>query len=223
MNTALYHQLLRQCVQYHASLIAVSKTKPVEAIRVLYDAGQRDFGENRVQELLEKAPQLPGDIRWHLIGHLQTNKVKAALPYVCMIHSVDSRKLLDEIDRQSAKLDQCTDVLLQIHLSGEETKFGLDAAELRAILQEYQTGQWPHVRVCGLMGMSSLTDDMALRRKEFRHLHELFLQAKQEYFRDRAEFHHCSMGMSDDYPIALEEGASMIRVGSLLFGQRNAG
>lgn len=222
MNTDLYAQLLAQCAQHDATLIAVSKTKPVGAIRALYDRGQRDFGENRVQELLEKKPQLPDDIRWHLIGHLQTNKVKAALPHVCMIHSVDSRKLLDEIERQSAKLDRCTDILLQIHLSGEETKFGLDLSELRTILTEHRAGTWPHVRICGLMGMSSLTDDLDLRRREFRHLNELFRQAKQEQLSDRAEFRHCSMGMSDDYPIALQEGATMIRVGSLLFGQRNA-
>lgn len=222
MNPDLYAQILAQCAEHNATLIAVSKTKPVVAIRALYARGQRDFGENRVQELLEKKLQLPDDIRWHLIGHLQTNKVKAVLPHVCMIHSVDSRKLLDEIEHQSAKLERQTDVLLQIHLSGEETKFGLDASELSAVLTEHRAGTWPHVRICGLMGMSSLTEDLDLRRKEFRHLNELFRKAKQEQFSDHGEFCQCSMGMSDDYPIALEEGATMIRVGSLLFGQRNA-
>lgn len=217
----LYQTLLNTCAAHGATLIAVSKTKPAEAIRALYDQGQRDFGENRVQELLEKQATLPADIRWHLIGHLQTNKVKAVLPYVYLIHSVDSRRLMDEIERQSAKLERVTDVLLQMHLSGESTKFGLDATELTEIMEYYGSGTWPHVRICGLMGMSSLTEDMDLRRREFKQLRQYFLHVKNGFLPDREEFRHCSMGMSDDYPIALEEGATMIRVGSLLFGQRN--
>lgn len=195
------------------SLVAVSKTKPVEEVLEAYEEGQIDFGENYVQELLTKQEQLTKDIRWHFIGHLQTNKVKFIAPFVYLIHSVDSVKLLQEIEKQAAKLNRKIKCLLQIHIAGEETKFGLDKVELEQIV----ASEYPHVEIKGLMGMASFTQNQEQVRNEFRQLHLMF-----ELFRNsHPEANILSMGMSGDYPIALQEGSNMIRVGSLIFGERN--
>jgi pyridoxal phosphate enzyme (YggS family) len=198
-------------------LVAVSKTKPVADIRALYEMGQRDFGENYVQELIGKQSLLPADIRWHVIGHLQTNKVKAVIPFVHLIHAVDSLRLLKEIDRQGGLQERVVDVLLQVDIAFEETKFGMDAGELESLIQEWKDGvgrgEFGHVRVRGLKGMSSNTTDVAVVRKEFRGLKAML----DRYFPEGGIL---SMGMSGDYQIAIEEGSNMVRIGSLLFGAR---
>jgi pyridoxal phosphate enzyme (YggS family) len=198
-------------------LVAVSKTKSAADILELYAMGQRDFGENYVQELVEKQRELPADIRWHFIGHLQTNKVKSLISFVHLIHGVDSLRLLKEIDRQAGLKGRVADVLLQVHIAKEETKFGLDAGELAAVIQEWKDGvargEWKGVRVRGLMGMSSNTADVAGVREEFRGLKGML----DRYFPEGGIL---SMGMSGDYMIAIEEGSNVVRIGSLLFGQR---
>jgi len=195
------------------TLVAVSKTKPVEDVLELYDLGHRDFGENYVQELVEKAEQLPKDIRWHFIGHLQTNKVKLIVPFVYLIHGVDSIKLLKEIDKEGAKQSRVIHCLLQVHITQEETKFGFDENELFAI----QTSQFANVKIIGVMGMASLTDDMTKVRTEFTHLKTLFRKLQTS----NPQLQILSTGMSSDYKIAIEEGSTMVRIGSLLFGERN--
>lgn len=195
------------------SLIAVSKTKPVGDIMEAYQEGQLDFGENYVQELVGKHEQLPGDIRWHFIGHLQSNKVKYIAPFIYLIHSVDSVKLLQEIEKQGAKLNKSIRCLLQVHIATEETKFGFDQQELEQI----DPTAFPHVEIKGLMGMASFTEDKEQVRKEFQQLHRLF----KLYQNSHPEATILSMGMSGDYAIAMEEGSNMIRVGSLIFGERN--
>ena len=195
------------------TLVAVSKTRPVEDILMLYDLGHRDFGENYVQELVEKAEQLPKDIRWHFIGHLQTNKVKLIVPFVYLIHGVDSIKLLKEIDKEGAKQSRVIHCLLQVHIAQEETKFGFDENELFAI----QSSQFPNVKITGVMGMASLTDDMNKIRTEFTHLKTLFSKLQTS----NPQIQILSTGMSSDYKIAIEEGSNMVRIGSLLFGERN--
>jgi len=199
-----------------ATLIAVSKTKPVEDIRELYDLGQRDFGENYVQELVDKQAVLPPDIRWHFIGHLQSNKVKYIAPFVHLIHGVDSLKLLKEIDKQAGKLNKTIDVLLQVHIAQEETKFGIDETELHAARDA--AGALHNVKIKGLMGMASFSSDVEKVRNEFRRLHSLFDKYQPTGSGDG--WHTLSMGMSGDYTIAMEEGSSMVRIGSLLFGER---
>ena len=206
-------------------LVAVSKTRPAADIRILYDMGQRDFGENYVQELTDKQSQLPADIRWHFIGHLQSNKVKYIIPFVHLIHGVDSLRLLKEIGRQAAKKGRVADVLLQVHIAREETKFGLDAAELADLMLQVRaagnaeamagTPEFQHVRIRGLMGMASFSDDPAAVRAEFSGLKQLF----DTYF-PAGEGGILSMGMSGDYKMAIEEGSNMVRIGSLLFGKR---
>ena len=204
------------------TLVAVSKTKPVEDIKELYDLGHRDFGENYVQELVQKAEQLPKDIRWHFIGHLQTNKVKHIASFVQLIHGIDSLKLLREINKQGEKHSRIIDCLLQVHIAQEETKFGLNEKELDEILNyvsdALQTPDTSNVRICGLMGMASLTDDMEKVRNEFIVLKTLFNKLRTQ----NSELRTLSMGMSGDYKIAVEEGSNMVRIGSLLFGERTA-
>lgn len=197
------------------TLVAVSKTKPAEDIKALYDLGQRDFGENYVQELTDKQLQLPPDIRWHFIGHLQSNKVKYIAPFVHLIHGVDSFKLLQEINKQAAKINRTIDVLLQVHIAEEETKFGMDEKELEEALSK--SSGLSHIRVRGLMGMASFTDDKNKVRNEFRYLKSLSDRLQTPGSR----FPTLSMGMSGDYTIAIEEGSNMVRIGSLLFGERN--
>jgi len=204
-----------------ARLVAVSKTHPPSAVRELYQAGQRIFGENRVQELLEKQPVLPSDIQWHLIGHLQRNKVRFVAPFVAMIHSVDSERLLEEIHRQALKADRVIPVLLQVHIAQEDTKFGWSASELEDWLATAAWQQYPGASLCGVMGMATLTEDQAVVRREFRSLRQLFERLKSGVFAQHDAFRECSMGMSGDWEIALEEGATLVRLGSLLFGSRS--
>jgi len=199
-------------------LIAVSKTKPAADIIELYNAGQRDFGENYVQELTEKQAVLPADIRWHFIGHLQSNKVKYIAPFVHLVHGVDNARLLAEISKQAQKNDRTIDVLLQMHIAQEETKFGLDEQEAMSILQ--QLPSLPNVRICGLMGMATNTDDDALVQKEFASLKAFFDRLKTGYFAGAPWFNILSMGMSADYRMAIAAGSNMVRIGSMLFGSR---
>ena len=195
------------------TLVAVSKTKPVEDILELYELGHRDFGENYVQELVEKAERLPKDIRWHFIGHLQSNKVKLITPFIYLIHGVDSLKLLKEIDKQSEKNKRVIDCLLQVHIAQEETKFGFDENELFALV----TGQFANAKIKGLMGMASLTENTNKIRTEFKHLKTVYKKLSTL----TPQLSILSMGMSADYKIAIEEGSNMVRIGSLLFGERN--
>lgn len=213
-------RLIQQSLPDKVTLIAVSKTHPVELIREAYEAGQRHFGENKVQEMMDKKPLLPDDVKWHLIGHLQSNKVKYIAPFVHLIHSVDSLKLLIVINKEAAKNNRVIDCLLQIHISTEETKFGLDAQELTQLLDSSEYATLSNIRVCGLMGMASFSDDLILVRNEFRGLNNLFQQIKSSYFQSDSSFSILSMGMSGDYVLAVEEGSNMVRVGSSIFGQR---
>ena len=201
------------------TLVAVSKTKPVEDIKELYELGQRDFGENYVQELADKQAQLPADIRWHFIGHLQSNKVKQIAPFVYLIHGVDSLKLLQEINKQAGKQNRIINVLLQVHIAKEETKFGLDEKELAAIMDKNQLAPLTNISVAGLMGMASFTDNTTVIKDEFHYLQSLFGKHAQFPIPD-SQFHFLSMGMSSDYAIAVENGSNMVRIGSLLFGAR---
>lgn len=201
-------------------LIAVSKTKPASAVQEAYQAGQRAFGENKVQELVDKYEQLPKDIQWHLIGHLQTNKVKYIAPFVHLIHAVDSLKLLQEIDRQAQKNGRVIHCLLQFHIANEDTKFGLDFNEAEELLQSREFIEMQNIQISGLMGMATFTEDTEQIRDEFRNLNNYFHIIKSHYFKFNPEFRHLSMGMSGDYRIAIEEGSNMVRIGSTLFGSR---
>ena len=213
VNKIAYKQIVHELSVKKVTLVAVSKTKPVEDILELYHLGQKDFGENYVQELKEKAVQLPKDIRWHFIGHLQSNKVKQIAAFVHLIHGVDSENLLKEINKQAQKNSRVIDCLLQVHIAMEETKFGMDENELINL----QVSQFANVQINGLMGMASFTDDMSKVRAEFKSLKHSF---------DKLSTHDSrlttlSMGMSADYKIAIEEGSNMVRIGSLIFGERN--
>ena len=201
-------------------LVAVSKFHPVEALQEAYDAGQRIFGESKVQEMTAKYEQLPTDIEWHFIGHLQTNKVKYIAPYVSLIHGVDSYKLLLEINRQGQRVGRIIPCLLQLHVAQEETKFGFSPEECLQMLTEGEWRTLPYVSIRGLMGMASNTDDMVQVRQEFSTLGRFFSQVKEKFFSGKPEFCELSMGMSDDYPIAIEEGSTLVRVGSRIFGSR---
>lgn len=211
---------LKQELPEEVVLVAVSKTKPAELVQEAYDAGQRVFGENKVQELVDKWEVLPKDIEWHLIGHLQSNKVKYIAPFVSLIHSVDSFKLLQEINRQGEKNNRVIPCLLQFHIAQEETKFGLSFEEAEEILQNREFIEMDHVSIVGLMGMASFVEDEEQVRDEFRTLHNYFAILKSNYFKYNPNFKVISMGMSGDYKLAIEEGSTMIRVGSSLFGSR---
>lgn len=211
---------LRTEIPADVQLVAVSKTKPVSAIQEAYDAGQRAFGENKVQEMVDKYEVLPKDIQWHLIGHLQTNKVKYIAPFVHLIHAVDSLKLLQEIDKQAQKCNRVISCLLQFHIAEEETKFGLDFNEVEEILQSREFVELQHVQIAGLMGMATFTDNQEQVRDEFRNLNNYFHILKSHYFKFNPEFRYLSMGMSGDYRMAIEEGSNMVRIGSTLFGSR---
>jgi PLP dependent protein len=202
------------------TLVAVSKTKPVEDIKELYDIGHRDFGENYVQELVDKESVLPKDIRWHFIGHLQSNKVKYIAPFVHLIHGVDSLKLLTEINKQAAKNNRVIDVLLQVHIAREETKFGLNEEELNLIISGFESTKMVNVRIGGLMGMASFTDDRDKVKAEFHYLKTIFNRYATRSTAN-CQLSILSMGMSGDYKIAIEEGSNTVRIGSLLFGERN--
>lgn len=203
------------------TLIAVSKTKPVEDILQAYQAGMKDFGENKAQEMTEKFEQLPKDIRWHMIGHLQRNKVKYIAPFVHLIHSVDSMRLLKEIEKQARKAGRVIDCLLQVHIAREETKFGLSEEELRELLESPEFAEMTHIQVKGLMGMATNTNNLERIRDEFRYLKELQEKIKADYALPNLQMEELSMGMSSDYIIAIEEGSTMVRVGSAIFGERD--
>lgn len=221
INLPAYHTIQQALHAHGARLVAVSKIKPVSDIQELYNAGQRIFGENYVQELVQKQPALPQDIEWHFIGHLQSNKVKYIAPFITMIHAVDSLRLLQEINKQAAKHNRIIQCLLQVHIAEEETKFGLDAAELEVLIQQWQQqADTANVHIAGLMGMATNTDSEAQIRKEFRHLQELFNHIKSGYFPGQDYFRELSMGMSGDYQLALQAGSTLVRIGSLLFGAR---
>jgi len=202
-------------------LVAVSKFHPAEAIREAYNAGQRIFGESRVQEFLTKVPNLPADIRWHFIGHLQTNKVRQIMGKTALIESVDTLKLLDCIDRESVRAGVTTRVLMQVHVAAEETKFGFDPEELIEWFRELRFSTLKATHICGLMGMASNTEDMEHVRADFRRIHDTYMQIRQSCKNVLQGFDLLSMGMSHDYPIALQEGANLVRVGTAIFGERS--
>jgi pyridoxal phosphate enzyme, YggS family len=213
-------ELLRRSVPANVKIVAVSKFHPVEQIREAYDAGQRIFGESRVQELVAKQVVLSDDIEWHFIGTLQRNKVKYIAPFIRLIHSLDSESLMSEIDKRGAENNRIIPCLLQIHIARETTKSGFAPEECADFLAEGRWKNYRHVQLSGVMGMATLTDDAEQIRSEFRLLKSLFDEWKRKYFADEAAFSEISMGMSDDYPIAIEEGSTMIRVGTRIFGKR---
>lgn len=215
-----YQSIVTKLTQKNVTLVAVSKTKPASAIQELYNQGQRHFGENKVQELIGKAETLPHDIHWHLIGHLQRNKVKYIARFVYLIHSIDSLQLLQEVNKQAEKAGRTIDCLLQIFIATEETKFGLSETELHELLQSQEYAQMQNIRIRGLMGMASNTDDEDQVKREFASLKTLFDGTKQQYFNNDPSFDILSMGMSSDHDLAIAEGATMVRIGSLLFGER---
>lgn len=201
-------------------LVAVSKTKPIEALKEAYEAGIRDFGENKVQELVDKQPQMPDNTKWHMIGHLQRNKVKYIAPFVYLIHGVDSFKLLKEINKQAKKADRVIPCLLQMHIAIEESKFGFDDAEMEEMLQSEEVKQLQHVKIVGLMGMATFTENEDVIRREFKGLKALFEELKSKELPQNFDLKEISMGMSGDYLIAQEEGSTMVRIGSAIFGKR---
>jgi pyridoxal phosphate enzyme (YggS family) len=219
INSNKYNEIVKDLNAKNITLVAVSKTKPVEAIQELYDLGHRDFGENYVQEMIDKESKLPKDIRWHFIGHLQTNKVKYIAPFVHLIHGVDSWKLVTEINKQGGKLDKRISILLQMHIADEETKFGMNETELNSLIADLADHPQHHIMIQGLMGMGSFTDDTEKTRMEFKKLKFLF-DKLQKLKTSNLSFEILSMGMSGDYRIAAEEGSNMVRIGSLLFGNR---
>jgi pyridoxal phosphate enzyme (YggS family) len=220
MDTLKYTEITKEIKPYHAALVAVSKTKPVQDIVSLYNEGQRIFGESKVQELLIKQVELPKDIQWHLIGHLQTNKVKQIAPFISLIHSVDSLKLLTEINKQALQNNRVINCLLQVFIADEETKFGLSEQEVPELLLSTEFAQMKNIRICGLMGMATHTEDEQKIAAEFEGLQKLFTALKNTHFGNKPYFKELSMGMSHDYKIALNYGATLIRVGTILFGSR---
>lgn len=222
VNITAWKELREETAANGVTLIAVSKMKPAADIERLYQLGERNFGENYVQELLEKQPQLPDDINWHYIGHLQSNKVKYIAPFVHLIHAVDSYKLLEEINKQAAKHNRVIDVLLQLHVAEEDTKHGLDNNELLGLMDEYEARKesLQNICICGLMGMATFTDDEDQLRSEFAKIKNMHTIVKDTYFITSGYFTICSMGMSGDYKIAIEEGSTMVRIGSTIFGNR---
>lgn len=215
-----YDNLVSICSQYGATLVAVSKTRTEKEIKALYNKGQRIFGENRAHELIIKASLLPADIEWHLIGHLQSNKVKSVIQYATCIQSLDSLKLWQKLNEEAKSAEMIVKCLLQIKIAIEETKYGWDIQELENALSTNRHHQFPNVQIAGVMGMASLTSDTDQIRNEFRQLKNYFSSLKEKYFANDPAFSILSMGMSGDYQIALEEGSNMIRIGSLLFGER---
>jgi pyridoxal phosphate enzyme (YggS family) len=231
--TESYIQIKKVLDAHEVTLVAVSKTKSIEEIMQVYDAGQRIFGENKVQELIDKQKNLPADILWHLVGHLQTNKVKLVIPVAALIHSVDSWKLLQEIEEESAKANLITDVLIQVHIAEEETKFGLMVNDARKLLADDKLGQFQNIRIRGLMGMATLINDEVQIRKEFQSLKTFFDEVRLKLMNvsvisditpspvlNNNDFTILSMGMSGDYKIAMEAGSNMVRIGTAIFGVR---
>jgi len=211
---------IKSTIPESVKLVAVSKTKPNEDIMEAYHAGQRIFGENKAQDLITKQPELPADIQWHFIGHMQSNKVKYIAPFVDMLHAVDGLKLLKEIDKQAAKNERIINCLLQFHIGEEDTKFGLDMDEAMEILDSPLFKEMKNVEIRGVMGMATFTDDMEQVRTEFRRLKTIFSKIKTNYFSAKNAFKEISMGMSGDYLVAIEEGSTMVRIGSSIFGER---
>jgi pyridoxal phosphate enzyme (YggS family) len=214
-------RILRQQIPSSVKIVAVSKTKPVSDIMLAYKAGQRCFAENRVQELLAKKDLLPVDIEWHFVGHLQSNKVKNIVPFISMIQSVDSSRLLSAINYEAKKSERLVNCLLQFHIAKEETKFGFNPEEVYQLLDSEDFKNFRNVNICGVMGMATFTDNLMLVRDEFKFLKNCFCNLKEKYFQKYELFKEISMGMSGDYLIAVEEGSSIVRVGSLIFGERN--
>jgi PLP dependent protein len=221
MSIAEKFENVKHQIPDNVQLIAVSKTHPVESIKVCYDYGHRHFGENKVQELIAKKELLPGDIVWHMIGHLQTNKVKQIAPFVGLIHGVDTLKLLKTINKEGKKHNRIIPCLLQIHIAEEDTKFGFTTDELTVLFENNQLDGLENVEIRGLMGMATFTEDENHIRREFKSLKSIFDMMKQSRIFNGAHFKELSMGMSNDYRIAIEEGATMIRVGSAIFGDRD--
>ena len=211
---------LRSSLPSGVSLLAISKYQPIEALREAYDAGQRMFGENHIQEMAAKASVLPRDIEWHFTGHVQTNKIKYMAPFVSLIHAVDSFRLLREIDKHAAKHHRVIDCLLQIHIAQEDTKYGFTIDECRTMLATEPWRELRHVRITGLMAMGSNTDDVEQVRSEFRQMKMFFDELRSTHFASSPSFCQLSEGMTDDYPIAIEEGSTIVRIGSMIFGER---
>lgn len=216
----MYKEIFEYTQKHQVTLVAVSKTQSIDSVQNLYEQGQRIFGENRVQELVEKYDALPKDIEWHLIGHLQKNKVKYIAPFVALIHSVDSYDLLNDIHIHAQKHQRIIPVLLQFHISKEETKFGISKDEAKVMLEKLNLRPLDHVKICGVMGMASFTDDKLVVREEFTHLKSIFDFLKTTYFNEDPNFKIISMGMSGDYVDAIAAGSTMVRIGSAIFGQR---
>ena len=219
MNIEKYDEI-RASLPAGVRLVAVSKFKPAEDISALYQLGQRVFGENHAQEMRAKHEQLPKDIEWHFIGHLQTNKIKYIAPYVSMIHSIDSFDLLKEVNKHAVKNERTIPCLLQFHIADEETKFGFTLEECEEMLLNESFQELKNVKIHGVMGMATFTDDQEQVRREFHHLHQIFDALKTRYFSQNPDFKELSMGMTEDYPIAIEEGSTLIRIGSAIFGPR---
>jgi len=220
-NIASNIRFLRQQIPPDVKLVAVSKTKPVSDILEAFNSGQRSFGENRVQDLIQKKDLLPSDIEWHLVGHLQSNKVKLVVPFISLIHSADSFRLLKIINFEASRINRIVKCLLQIHIATEETKFGFSMDEIHEMLRSEDFGTLNSLNICGVMGMATFTEDIELIRKEFRYLAKCFNELRKGYFADEPGFKELSMGMSGDFKIAMEEGSTIVRIGSLIFGERN--
>ena len=220
MNIEKYDEI-RASLPAGVRLVAVSKFKPAEDISALYHHGQRVFGENHAQEMKAKHEVLPNDIEWHFIGHLQTNKIKYIAPYVSLIHSIDRFDLLKEVNKHAVKNNRVIPCLLQFHIADEETKFGFTLEECKEMLDSPEFQELKNVKIHGVMGMATFTDDQNQVRGEFRHLHQIFQDLKSTYFSQNSDFKEISMGMSEDYPIAVEEGSTLVRIGSAIFGPRN--
>jgi pyridoxal phosphate enzyme (YggS family) len=220
-NVSTNIESIRKHIPKHVQLVCVSKFNPNKSILEAYEEGERVFGESKVQELCEKYESLPKDINWHFIGHLQSNKIKFIVPFVSLIHGVDSFKLLTEIDKQAGKTEKIINCLLQIHIAQEETKFGFSANELKEMLAVGDWKQLKNIRICGLMGMATYTDNREQIRNEFKNLKTLFDKVKADFFPSETSFRELSMGMSDDFRIAIEEGSTLVRIGSSIFGHRN--
>jgi len=215
-----YLEIKKSLQEKNVKLVAVSKTKPIEAIQKFYDLGQRIFGENRAREMQTKHQALPKDIEWHMIGHMQSNKVKYIAPFVSLIHSIDSLSLLEEVNKKAVLNDRIIKVLLQIHIAQEESKYGFDLNEIKALLETAILSKLKNIEITGLMTMASYTTDQNQIKEEFQLFKSYFDELKRTYFSDQSSFSTLSMGMSGDYKIAIEEGANMVRIGSLLFGNR---
>lgn len=213
-------QELHKHIPAHVKLICVSKFHPESSVMEAYDCGERIFGESRVQELTDKQVNLPADIQWHFIGHLQTNKVKHLVPFVHLLHGIDSVRLLNEVNKQAVRIDRKVNCLLQMHIAKEDTKFGFDEKEIIEFLNTMNPDDYSHINICGLMGMATFTDDKELVRSEFRFLKQMFDKVKTQYFPTNSDFKELSMGMSDDFQIAIEEGSTMVRIGTTIFGNR---